>query len=152
MSESEAEHDALEKFVDNVVTNLAKHGFPERVVAFPIERLYDSAYAKGLNFNKVLEALEARGITHEKTPEKVIFRAAEPAEVSAGLGPFAGMDFGAFAGGSMEEQMAAAAELVKRMTPDQLAAIRGIVEGLSDAEKADLLERARAASDDTTTH
>lgn len=141
---TETADEALARFVENVVGNLEKNGFPGRRVAFPIDRLYESAYAKDVNFNKVLDLLAARGIAHEKTPEKVIFLEATETEVASAGDPFAGLDVGALAGLSPAEQMAAAAELVAKMTPEQLAAVRGLVENLSDAEKAELLERARA--------
>lgn len=141
---TDTEHDALTRFAENVLTNLEKNGFPGRRVSFPIERLYESAHAKGVNFNKVLDVLGARGIGHEKTPEKIVFHLEGRADASAGADPFAGLDVGALAGLSPDEQMAAAAELLKRMTPEQLTAIRGLVENLSDAEKAELLARARA--------
>ena len=35
--------------------------------------MYEVAYEKGLNFNKALAALEDRGISHEKTSERIIF-------------------------------------------------------------------------------
>mgnify|MGYP000911122472 CR=1 FL=1 len=44
---TENEQDALSKFVENVVQNLEKNGFPHRRVAFPLERMYESAAAKG---------------------------------------------------------------------------------------------------------
>ena len=65
--------DALESFTATIVRNLAKNGFPSRKVALPLERLYESADQKGLSFNRVLERLAAEGITHEKTPERVVF-------------------------------------------------------------------------------
>lgn len=141
---NENENDTLASFVENVVTNLEKNGFPGRRVAFPIERLYESAHAKGVNFNQVLDVLAGRGIAHEKTPEKVVFHPIERADVTAGAKAFAGLDVGALAGLSVQEQMAAAAEFVKQMTPEQLGVIRSLIENLSDAEKAELLDRARA--------
>ena len=147
---TENEQDALSKFVENVVQNLEKNGFPHRRVAFPLERMYESAAAKGTSFNKVLDALAARGIAHEKTPEKVIFlpAASEVSEAPAspfpgGANPFAGLDLRALEGLSPDQMMAAAAQFVQQMTPEQLAMIRGLVENLSDAEKSELVERAR---------
>lgn len=143
MSESESESEALVRFTENVQRNLEKNGFPERRVAFPIERLYESAYAKGLSFNRVLELLSERGIAHEKTPEKVVFFAQPPAGADA-FGPaLDGVDLGALATMTPEQQMAAAAEMLRAMSPEQLATIRGMVESLSDEEKADLARRAR---------
>ena len=63
----------LEPFLANIVKTLSKSGFPEKRVALPLERMYEVAHEKGLNFNKALAALEERGISHEKTSEKIIF-------------------------------------------------------------------------------
>lgn len=148
--------DPIEAFADTVLGNLHKHGFPAQKVAFPLERLYESAYAKGVNFNKVLEVLAARGVDHEKTPERVIFapRAEpdarpvapgfDPASL-AGLDPsvFAGLDPAALAGQGPEAMMAMAQQLLARLDPAQLAAMKAMVDGLSDEEKAALLARGR---------
>ena len=45
------------QFVQSVIDNIKKNGFPEKKVAFPLERMYELAEAKGINFNKVLETL-----------------------------------------------------------------------------------------------
>ena len=57
---TDSSNETLVTFVDHVVAQLAKNGYPERRVAFPIERMYESAYAKGLSFNKVLDVLAER--------------------------------------------------------------------------------------------
>jgi len=148
---SESGHDAVAKFVENIVHNLEKNGFPERRVALPLLRMYESADAKGVSFNKVLDELAARGIAHEKTPEKVIFVRAEEPKAPSGVGPFEGLDLGALEGldlGALqglapEQMMAAAAALMQRLGPEQLAAMQAAVENLSDEDKAQLVERAR---------
>jgi len=139
---TESGQDAVAKFVENIVHNLEKNGFPERRVALPLVRMYESADAKGVSFNKVLDELAARGISHEKTPEKVIFvRAEEPSP--PGVGPLEGLDLGAFEGLPPDQMMAAAAALMQQLGPEQLAAMQAAVENLSDEDKAELVERAR---------
>jgi hypothetical protein len=141
MSDSESE--ALAAFVQRVVQQLEKNGFPDRQVSFPIERMYDAAYAKGVNFNKVLEALAERGIEHEKTPEKVIFT--QPAFTALGLEPGAlpGVGPSALDGLSPDERLAAASEAMKHMDPAQLAAIRAMVERMTPEQQAAMIEQAR---------
>lgn len=166
---SDPDQVALELFVDTVVSNLEKNGYPGRRVSFPIERLYESAYAKGVNFNKVLELLAARGIGHEKTPEKVVFAplAAEPvpppnpfaalgdldpnllAGLLGGVDPamlasFA-RDFDPSALGALahDPRFAGLAEMMKSITPEQMAMIRGMVEKITPEQMAALLERVR---------
>jgi hypothetical protein len=134
-------NDPLIAFVDRVVAQLAKNGYPERHVAFPIERMYESAAAKGLSFNKVLELLAERGIAHEKTPEKVIFA---PAVVAPSLpDAFAGFDPAMFAGMSQEQLIAAAQAAMQQMGPEQVAALRAMVEGMTPEQQAAMLEQAK---------
>lgn len=148
--------DPLAAFVDHVVRQLEKNGFPTRRVSFPIERMYESADAKGVNFNRVLDALAARGITHEKTPEKVVFEASVETtglDAMPGIDPstlggfdssaFAGLDPSALAGLSKEDLFARAQAAMQQMGPEQLAAIRAMVEGMSPAQQAAMIEQAK---------
>jgi hypothetical protein len=136
-------NEALSAFADRILEQLAKHGFPERRVAFPLERMYESADAKGLSFNKVLEVLAERGVGHEKTPEKVIFAPAAIAPSFPDAGTFAGLDPAMFAGLSPEELMGMAQAAMQQMGPDQLAAMRAMFEGMTPEEQAALMEQAR---------
>ena len=133
-------NDALTAFVDTVVAQLTKNGYPERRVAFPIERMYESADAKGLSFNKVLEVLAERGIAHEKTPEKVIFAPVASRDPAAAFG---GLDPAAFAGMSQEQMLAAAQAAMQQMDPEQLAALRAMVEGMTPEQQAEMIEQAK---------
>ena len=140
---TDSPNDPLAAFVDRVVAQLAKNGYPERRVAFPLVRMYESADAKGLSFNKVLEVLAERGIGHEKTPEKVIFAPAAVAPAVPGAGAFAGFDPAMFAGMSQEQLIAAAQAAMQQMGPDQLAALRAMFEGMTPEQQAAMLEQAR---------
>lgn len=138
---TDASNDVLGAFVDRVVAQLTKNGYPERRVAFAIERMYESADAKGLSFNKVLEVLAERGIAHEKTPEKVIF--VPPAGTAAFPAAFEGFDPAMLAGMSQEQILAAAQAAMQQMGPDQLAALRAVFEGLTPEQQAEMIEQAR---------
>lgn len=117
-----------EAFVTSVVQNLEKHGYPARRVALPLDKMYEIAHGKGLNFNKTLSTLEERGIAHEKTAEKIIFFAKDTAST---MTP------------SPHEAMAQAAEMLKGMDPAQLEQLKTMVENMSDDERAAMLQRAR---------
>ena len=133
--------DPLVAYVDRVVAQLTKNGYPERRVAFPIERMYESAAAKGFSFNRVLEVLAERGIGHEKTPEKVIFA---PLEISSPFpAEFPGFDPSMFAGMSQEQLFAAAQAAMQQMGPEQVAALRAMVEGMTPEQQAAMMEQAR---------
>jgi hypothetical protein len=138
---ADSPNDALSAFVDSVVAQLTKNGYPERRVAFAIERMYASADAKGLSFNKVLELLLERGIAHEKTPEKVIFAPASVAFPAAAA--LDGFDPAMFAGMSQEQILAAAQAAMQQMGPDQLGALRSMVEGMTPEQQAAMIEQVR---------
>lgn len=147
---SDSTPDALSAFVERVVRQLEKNGFPEHRVSFSIERMYEAAAAKGVSFNKVLDALAQRGIDHEKTPEKIIF-SPPSAERASDAGDFAGLDPGALAGldpsvlaGMPKEQLLAAAQAaMQQMDPAQLMAIRTMLESMTPEQRAAMLEQAR---------
>jgi hypothetical protein len=135
--------DQLTAFVDRLLAQLTKNGYPERRVAFAIERMYEAADKKGLSFNKVLEVLAERGIAHEKTPEKVIFSSAQTEHVVPDSGAFPGFDPAQLAGMSQEQLMAAAQAAMQQMGPDQLAALRAMLEGMTPEQQAEMVEQLR---------
>lgn len=140
---TDSPNDALSAFVERVVTQLTKNGYPDRRVSFAIERMYESAAAKGLSFNTVLDRLAERGIAHEKTPEKIIFTPAELAPAFPGADAFAGFDPAMFAGMSQEQILAAAQAAMQQMDPEQLAALRAMFEGMTPEQQAEMMEQAK---------
>ena len=136
------ETDPLERFATSIAENLRKNGFPERKVAFSLEQMYESADRKGLSFNKVLEFLAARGIAHEKTPERVIFML-PPAVASAHADPLGGVDLGALQNLSPEEMMAAATQAAQQMSPEQMQAIQNMVSNMTPEQMQAMMEQAK---------
>lgn len=135
-----SEDTSVEEFAQLVLANLQKKGFPAQKVAFPLDSLYESAHRRGVNFNRVLDLLGARHVAHEKTPEKVIFMAASPVAAPA---PFAGLDPGMLQGMSPDQMIAMAAQAMQQMSPEQLQAIQSMVGGMSDEERAQMIEQAK---------
>lgn len=152
------------KFVQSVIDNIKKNGFPEKRVAFGLEKMYEIAYNKGINFNKVLETLREIKIDHEKTPERIIFfprqptaeQPRTPASPFAGLDPslfsnldpsmFANLDPSMFANMNlgnlnMAEMIQAAAQMMQNMTPEQLESIKQMYDNMSDEDRAALIEK-----------
>ncbi len=119
-------------FIDNLLRILEKNGYPEKKVALPLERMYEAAYEKQLNFNKALEILQSRGIDHEKTPQKIIFFPKNPGPSADTDGP---QDFGAM--------MSQAMEMLSKLTPEQRSELEKMVMNMSDEEKVQMMEKAR---------
>ena len=118
-------------FVTNILSILEKNGYPENRVTLPLERMYEVAHAKQLNFNKVLDQLRERGIDHEKTTEKIIFF------------PLASQNEAPSNSPDLSQIMNQAMEMMQMLSPEQRAELQKTVMGMSDSEKADLLQKAR---------
>jgi hypothetical protein len=122
------------EFIANLLTNLAKNGFPEKKVALPLEKLYESAHNKNVNLNKVLTFLsEEKDIAHEKTSTKIIFspKVIQEEAASENIG-------GSIPGlGNMEDIMKIGQEMFGNvMNPDLLKG--------GDMSMASLAEKAKA--------
>ena len=116
--------DEYRKFVQSVIDNVKKNGFPDKKVSFPLEQMYEAAENKGVNFNKVLQTLDEIQIAHEKTPEKIIFypkdRMPPPQTEANPAQAFANIDLGELKNMNMSDMMAAAAKMMQNMSPEQL--------------------------------
>ncbi|MEZ4742044.1 MAG: hypothetical protein R3B45_06315 [Bdellovibrionota bacterium] len=123
-------------FIADIQNTLNKNGFPEKKVALPLEKMYEVAHKKGINFNKVLNFLESKGVWHTKTAEKIIF-SSNASEVNAEELPTGEVhlqeeqktnsdtfDFSMFAGMDLNQLMKSATEMMKNMTPEQMKLIK----------------------------
>lgn len=119
--------ETIDTFVANITRTLEKNGYPGKRVALPLERMYEVAHEKGLNFNKALEALQAKGVEHEKTTEKVIFYPKAAAAAMPNMG-------------AMFEQ---AQDMMKNMSPEQLKAIQDMVANMTDDDKLEMMKKAK---------
>jgi len=148
------------EFTQKIIDNIKKHGFPEKKVAFPLEQLYEAAYNKGINFNKVLETLDEIQIAHEKTPEKIIFfpkdrgeedkveragPAKSPMDMFAHMAPdlMENMDMSSMKDMNMSDMMKAASQMLQKMDPEKLNTLKDTFGNMSEEERAELLENAK---------
>jgi hypothetical protein len=110
---------SYEPFLENIMRVLGKNGFPLKRVTLPLERMYEAAYEKQLNFNKALTLLASRGVDHEKTAEKIIFFQCE------------------------DDHLARAAEALKNMSTEQIKQMEELFRNMSDEQKYDMMKQAR---------
>lgn len=122
------------EFIVKVVNTLEKNGFPNKKVSLPLDQMYRIAYEKGLNFNKVLEFLEAKDIAHTKTNEKIIFEPKSEGEQPQPEFP------GAEDPSALFQK---AQELMRNMSPEQMEQIGKMYSGLSDQQKQELMNKAK---------
>lgn len=114
----------LNDFKEQVLKNLTNHGYPQKKISFPLEKMYEVADNKGLSFNKVLELLKEEGHASEITVDKVIFYPLEE-ELSE------------------EDIMGQAQEAMANMTPEQLESIQEMILGMNPEDRDALLKKGR---------
>ena len=137
------------EFIVKVIETLKSNGFPENQVTLPLEKMYEVAHSKGLNFNKVLAFLEEKeGICHQKTDEKILFFPSEP-ESSSQPSPFdlsnldEMMKQGEGMPGPMGNLMKQAKDMMDNMSPDQLQGMMKMFENMSEDQKSDMMKKAK---------
>lgn len=64
----------MEDFIQQIIKNLAKNGFPHKRVSLPTEKMFEIADSKGFSFNTVLDRLKAdHQIMSEIQTERIVF-------------------------------------------------------------------------------
>ena len=134
------------EFIVNILETLHKNGFPEKKVSLPLEKMYEIAHHKGLNFNKVLDFLREKSVDHEKTTEKLIFfpmespKVDERADQSDDPSDFllkglsdADLNF--------SDILTMGKELLEKMPKEQIQAGMKMFSEMSPEQKNDLLKR-----------
>ena len=121
------------EFSEKIKRNLEKNGFPEKSVAFPLEKLYESAHEAGANLNKILDALSEQGIANEKSAEKITFSKKQIISDDI-MKSFEGMDMDAVR--EKSEQM------MKDMPPEQLEYAKQMFANMTEEEKKDMMAKA----------
>ena len=114
-------------FKDQVLKNLTNHGYPQKKISFPLEKMYEVADDKGLSFNKVLELLKEEGHGSETTVDKVVFYPLQELQEEE----------------NVEEMFSQAQDMMANMSPDQLENIQEMILGMSQDDREDLLKKGK---------
>jgi hypothetical protein len=111
-------------FKTQIKTNLTNNGFPDKKVAFNLEKLYELAEQKGESLNKILDEFAEENILHEKTQDKIVFYRAEQSS-------------------DMEAKLKQAKAMMEQMDPKELEQMRNMFMQMSDEEKNKIMEEAK---------
>ncbi len=125
--------DANQSFLEKIEKNLLKNGFPAKSVSFPLESLYEGAHKCGANLNKILETLSEKGISNEKTVEKIVFTKQDVFSDDV-MEQFKGMD--------MDDVRSKSEQMMKDMPPEQLEYAKQMFSNMSEQEKKDMMAKA----------
>ena len=139
------------EFIANIIRILHENGYPDKRVTLPLEKMYEVAHEKGINFNKVLEFLKDQmQIDHEKTTEKLIFypkEEKEPEPTAAGgedpMQAFMNMGPDVLKNLNFPEIMDKASEMVKNLKPEQLAEYKKMFMEMTEEERKEMMKKAK---------
>lgn len=109
---------------EQIIKNLENNGFPQKKVSLPLEKMYEVADNKGENLNSILDELNAQGIAHTKTSDKIVFSSALP-----NMGP---------------DAFKKAREMMDKMGPEEMQRLQEQIANMSDEEKEKLMQQAKA--------
>ncbi|MDD0851878.1 hypothetical protein HBN50_02170 [Halobacteriovorax sp. GB3] len=121
----------MNEFIEKIIATLESNGFPQKRVSLPVEKMYEAADNRGLNFNNVLEKMKAdHQIDYTIETEKVVFEKSLAQD-------------SAFGDMSKEDMMKQANDMMSSMSPEQLRALQEQFANMSEQEKADLMQKGR---------
>lgn len=131
--------DVILEFKNNLMGQLKKNGFPEKAVAFPVDALFEAASKKGFSFNRVRALLETDGVDVEIAETRVIFRSAQSGTPYSQEAAAVGASHAGF------EQIAA--DLLTKISPEQMQQFKDIVGRLSADERVSLQKEFESMDD-----
>lgn len=121
----------MDEFIEKIIATLESNDFPQKRVSLPVEKMYEAADNRGLNFNNVLEKIKAdHQINYTIETEKVVFEKSMPQN-----SPFGDM--------SKEDMMKQANDMMSSMSPEQLRALQEQFSNMSEQEKEELMQKGR---------
>ena len=129
----------MEDFIQILMKNLEKNGFPQKKVAFDLETMYERAENKKLSMNKVLDILKTRGVHHVKKGERIIFKSAPQQSTADAFGGMPNLN------DVNPDFLAQAQAMMDNMSEDELSETRNMVQerlaSMSPAERSQLFEQ-----------
>jgi hypothetical protein len=134
---SEAESNPAEESIKH---SIRKNGFPEKIVRLPFKPVYDACKKHGSSLADVLDKLQDEQIFGKIVGNHVEFRSREKIDFKA-PDEKSSEEFSWLKGAAnMEGFQNAAKDAMGKMTPEQMADARKMIEDMSDQEKMDILK------------
>lgn len=137
---------------ESIKHSIRKNGFPEKAVKLPFKPIYDCCKQNNTALADVLGSLVKEGITGKIKGDFIEFRSPDNPEKSEARGAETGMPnmdrlqelLKTYQAGQPGTDIAGlqkmALEQITRMTPEQIAELRGLLGNLSDEDKKNILK------------
>ena len=125
---------------ESIKHSIRKNGFPEKIVRLPFKPVYDACKKHGSSLADVLDKLQDEQIFGKIVGNYVEFRSREKVDFKAPE-EMPSDEFSWVKGASnMEGFQNAAKDAMGKMTPEQMAEARKMIEDMNDQEKMDILK------------
>jgi hypothetical protein len=127
---------------ESIKHSIRKNGFPEKIVRLPFKPVYDACKKHGTSLADVLDKLQDEQIFGKIIGNHVEFRSREKIDFKAPDENKPSSDEFSWLKGAanMEGFQNAAKDAMGKMTPEQMADARKMIEDMSDQEKMDILK------------
>ncbi len=121
---------------ENILHSLSKNGFPEKRVSLPFQAVFKACKQADTNLSAVLNKLEQQEILNSVEGDRILFFTKETAKTAEEPKQWEGVDFS-------NEMVKEAMEKISKLDPEELEKMKQQVAGMSDAEKNEMMKRAK---------
>ncbi|MBF0362031.1 MAG: hypothetical protein HQK49_13530 [Oligoflexia bacterium] len=136
-------------FIEAIKKNLQNNGFPKNKVTLPLEKMYEIADSKGLNFNMILSELEeVEGIKHQKLTDKILFYSESEMEMKGDSENSENIEtyqkiYDRLKGMDKKDIIKNAQEILKSMSPEEIRAMEELYQKMTPEEQERLMKNAK---------
>jgi hypothetical protein len=134
---SEAESNPAEESIKH---SIRKNGFPDKIVRLPFKPVYDACKKHGSSLADVLDKLQDEQIFGKIVGNHVEFRSREKIDFKVPEEKPSDEFSWVKGAANMEGFQNAAKDAMGKMTPEQMAEARKMIEDMNDQEKMDILK------------
>ena len=127
---------------ESIKHSIRKNGFPEKIVRLPFKPVYDACKSYGTSLTDILDKLQEQQIFGMIIGNHVEFRSREKIDFKPTSAESPASDEFSWAKGAanLKGFQESAKDAMGKMTPEQMADARKMIENMSDEEKANILK------------
>ena len=127
---------------ESITHSIRKNGFPEKIVRLPFKPVYEACKSYGTSLTDILDKLQEQQIFGKIIGNHVEFRSREKIDFKPTSAESPASDEFSWAKGAanLKGFQESAKDAMGKMTPEQMADARKMIENMSDEEKANILK------------
>ncbi len=119
----------MQHLKDKILKTLNQHGFPQKKVSLPTDKLFQMADDIGCSFNKIADQFKAEGMVIEIQAERTIFSMDLSSQPESSFAP--------------QDILKKAQEMMAGLSSEERTKLMQQYQSMSDEEKTQLMEKAK---------